>query len=219
MAEQVTLTREQIYELVWAEPVSRLAKRYGLTDYKWRQLCVRMSIPVPREQHWRKLKMGDEVERPRLPAHYSGEQNSYAQRQRNNHQKIAETTNETATGSGKTRLSPEDPIVTQLPATSFSRPTSGGSTTASFGPKANTSGSALLPPTSNGPAALFGVPAGRQSSRLPDRGRGSEHSAPPRLPTTARSMSANGRDGCPWPSGEIPGRPLHCCLPAISISI
>ena len=30
--EQVKLTRKELYDLVWAEPLSRLAKKYKISD-------------------------------------------------------------------------------------------------------------------------------------------------------------------------------------------
>lgn len=34
-AKTVELTREKLYELVWAVPMQRLAERYGISDSAW----------------------------------------------------------------------------------------------------------------------------------------------------------------------------------------
>lgn len=41
------LTREQLYEMVWAEPINRLAKKFDLSDRGLGKLCARHEIPVP----------------------------------------------------------------------------------------------------------------------------------------------------------------------------
>ena len=69
----VNVSREELYSLVWAEPVSRLAKRYGLTDYAFRQLCIRLSIPIPRQGYWNKLRAGERPDPPPLPSNYRGD--------------------------------------------------------------------------------------------------------------------------------------------------
>jgi hypothetical protein len=45
--EERGLTREQLYESVWAEPIYRLAPRCGITDVGMAKLCRRYKIPVP----------------------------------------------------------------------------------------------------------------------------------------------------------------------------
>ena len=43
----MNLGREELYELVWSEPMVRLAKRFALTDVALAKTCKRMGIPVP----------------------------------------------------------------------------------------------------------------------------------------------------------------------------
>lgn len=64
---EINLSREELYNLIWAEPVSRLAKRYGLSDYQFRQLCTRLSIPMPRQGHWNKQRAGERWGRRHFP--------------------------------------------------------------------------------------------------------------------------------------------------------
>jgi len=63
---QHTLTRSECYDLVWSIPLAALALDYQITVYRWRQLCVRYSIPLPRPKHWTKIRVGISVERPAL---------------------------------------------------------------------------------------------------------------------------------------------------------
>ena len=74
MGKQITLTRETLYALVWSEPLLQLAKRYGLSDYGMRKLCIGLSVPMPRADYWSKVRTGHWPEKARLPAGYGGEQ-------------------------------------------------------------------------------------------------------------------------------------------------
>ncbi|MCQ9617927.1 hypothetical protein L1889_15655 [Paenalcaligenes niemegkensis] len=59
--------RHQLYEEVWATPISRLCKQYGLTSYGLRKLCVQLQVPLPRQGHWERIAAGHHAERPDLP--------------------------------------------------------------------------------------------------------------------------------------------------------
>lgn len=65
--QAATLNREELYELVWAEPVARIAERYGLSGAGLRKLCLRQGIPVPPRGHWAKAAVGKQTARPPLP--------------------------------------------------------------------------------------------------------------------------------------------------------
>lgn len=59
--------REALYAEVWTEPVSVVAKRYGLSDVGLMKACARMSIPVPRRGYWAKVKAGHPAQKALLP--------------------------------------------------------------------------------------------------------------------------------------------------------
>ncbi len=61
------LTREELYELVWERPISRLAKSFGLSDVGLRKICVKHDIPTPPLGYWAKLSHGKKVRRLPLP--------------------------------------------------------------------------------------------------------------------------------------------------------
>src|SRR5205809_4935972 len=63
----VTLTREQLYDLVWNEPTRTIAARYGLSDRGLAKICMRLDVPVPGRGFWAKKAAGQELWRPRLP--------------------------------------------------------------------------------------------------------------------------------------------------------
>ena len=70
--EQVTLTRKELYDLVWAQPLSRLAKKYKISDNGLRKICKRMNIPIPAMGHWQKIQYGKRVIVTKLPTKYEG---------------------------------------------------------------------------------------------------------------------------------------------------
>lgn len=57
--------RQQLHDLVWSEPLSALAPRFGMSDVALAKICKRHSIPIPGRGHWAKLKAGKPS--PRLP--------------------------------------------------------------------------------------------------------------------------------------------------------
>jgi hypothetical protein len=63
-----TIGREELYALVWQMPLSRLAKRFGLSDVGLRKICVKHDIPTPPLGYWSKLAHGKPVYRPPLPS-------------------------------------------------------------------------------------------------------------------------------------------------------
>jgi hypothetical protein len=52
------LTREELYAQVWAEPMTKLAQRYGMSDRGLAKVCTRMGIPVPGRGYWARVQSG-----------------------------------------------------------------------------------------------------------------------------------------------------------------
>jgi hypothetical protein len=46
------LTRQELYDLVWAEPVRTVAQRFGISDIALRKHCATAAAPVPPCQPW-----------------------------------------------------------------------------------------------------------------------------------------------------------------------
>lgn len=59
--EKIEFTREELYELVWSEPLSRLARKYDISDTGIRKKCKKMNIPLPQNGYWSKIKFGYKV--------------------------------------------------------------------------------------------------------------------------------------------------------------
>jgi hypothetical protein len=52
------LSRKQLYELVWSEPMKILAPRFGISDVALKKACTRAEIPTPGLGHWAKKAAG-----------------------------------------------------------------------------------------------------------------------------------------------------------------
>ena len=61
------LSREELYELVWSEPMTALATRFGISDNGLRKRCKAMSIPTPSRGYWEKVKRGHRVRKLPFP--------------------------------------------------------------------------------------------------------------------------------------------------------
>ena len=70
--EKIILTRKELYDLVWAEPLSKLAKKYKISDNGLRKICRRLNIPIPQMGHWQKVKYGKSITVIKLPEKYEG---------------------------------------------------------------------------------------------------------------------------------------------------
>lgn len=63
--------RTKLYEEVWAEAVTTVAKRYGISDVALRKICKQLTVPLPPLGHWAKIAAGKKLPVPPLPK-YSG---------------------------------------------------------------------------------------------------------------------------------------------------
>jgi hypothetical protein len=66
MGKYQEFTRKELYDLVWATPMTKLAKRFGISDVGLRKICVKHDIPTPPLGYWAKLNFGKSVERAAL---------------------------------------------------------------------------------------------------------------------------------------------------------
>ena len=65
--EPLKLTRLELYEKIWKEPVYRVAIKFGLSDVGLAKICKRNNIPKPPLGYWTKLAHGKKVNQPILP--------------------------------------------------------------------------------------------------------------------------------------------------------
>ena len=59
--------RDKLYEEIWAEPVTKVAVRYGISDVALRKICKQLGVPLPPVGYWAKLAAGKQPRIPPLP--------------------------------------------------------------------------------------------------------------------------------------------------------
>jgi hypothetical protein len=67
------VTREKLYEEIWAEPMIKVAARYGVSSHFLARLCTRLHVPRPPPGYWVQLEADKASPRPALPAARQGE--------------------------------------------------------------------------------------------------------------------------------------------------
>lgn len=67
-----SLTRSELYELIWSQPRTTLAKDLGISDVAIGKHCARLNIPGPPPGYWARKKFGKAVSRPPLPLRLPG---------------------------------------------------------------------------------------------------------------------------------------------------
>lgn len=73
MYETLELKREALYEEVWSEPMSALARKYYLSDVGLAKICRKLKIPLPGRGYWQQEKM----DKPPLPPLKFGDMDTY----------------------------------------------------------------------------------------------------------------------------------------------
>ncbi|HMG17988.1 MAG TPA: hypothetical protein VK573_04635 [Gemmatimonadales bacterium] len=68
VAEETRVSREELYEKVWTEPVRTVAKGFGVSDVALAKQCKNLKIPLPGRGYWSKKAAGKSVRRIPLPA-------------------------------------------------------------------------------------------------------------------------------------------------------
>ncbi|AMM51211.1 hypothetical protein TH61_08520 [Rufibacter sp. DG15C] len=66
------LSREELYHMVWQEPATQLALRYGIAYQDFKKICDSLAIPLPGSGHWSKVRAGKESPMIALPTDYTG---------------------------------------------------------------------------------------------------------------------------------------------------
>jgi hypothetical protein len=71
------ITRSDLYELVWTQPRSVLAKQFNVSDVALAKRCLQANIPMPPRGYWAKLAAGkSKPKRPALPLRVPGSRNT-----------------------------------------------------------------------------------------------------------------------------------------------
>ena len=67
------LTREELYDLVWREPMLRVAERLGVSSSYMARVCTELRVPRPAPGYWAQLEFGKTPAKPDLPPTQPGD--------------------------------------------------------------------------------------------------------------------------------------------------
>ena len=68
------ISREELYQLVWAEPMSKVAVRFDVSGSYMARVCELLNVPRPERGYWAKLAVGKAPEPLPLPEARPGDQ-------------------------------------------------------------------------------------------------------------------------------------------------
>lgn len=60
-------TRQELYDLVWSQPMTKVALEFGMSNVGAKKICRKHGIPVPGRGYWRKLERGKKGVKIPLP--------------------------------------------------------------------------------------------------------------------------------------------------------
>jgi len=67
------LSRIELYELVWSEPMRSLARKFNVSDVRLGKICRQEDIPLPGVGYWAKRAAGKSVMLPPMPRRALGQ--------------------------------------------------------------------------------------------------------------------------------------------------
>ena len=67
-----TVTRKELYDLVWKTPIRKLAVDFGVSNVAVAKACKRLNVPRPPRGYWAKLAFGKKIQKPKLPQSATG---------------------------------------------------------------------------------------------------------------------------------------------------
>lgn len=67
MLTSTSITRKELYQLIWTEPMTKVAPRFGLSDVGLAKVCKRYNIPRPPVGYWAQKQVGKQPSQTPLP--------------------------------------------------------------------------------------------------------------------------------------------------------
>lgn len=52
------VTRQELYDLVWAKPMTKVAEEFGVSGSYMARVCLTLNVPRPERGYWAKLAVG-----------------------------------------------------------------------------------------------------------------------------------------------------------------
>ncbi|SNB47472.1 hypothetical protein [Geobacter sp. DSM 9736] len=72
------VSRDQLYEEVWAEPMTTVALKYKVSSSFLARICTRLKVPRPQRGYWAMYATGKRPKKPPLPAASPGDELEWA---------------------------------------------------------------------------------------------------------------------------------------------
>ena len=70
--KKITLTRKELYDLVWSSPLSTLCKRYNISYSVLINVCKKLNVPIPEAGHWQKVQFDKPISIKPFPLEHDG---------------------------------------------------------------------------------------------------------------------------------------------------
>lgn len=71
------ITREDLYALVWAQPMTKVCEQFGVSSSYMARVCTLLNVPRPPRGHWQKLAVGKADPQEALPEALPGDQTTW----------------------------------------------------------------------------------------------------------------------------------------------
>jgi hypothetical protein len=68
MDQDREISREELHQLIWSKPTSKVAKEFGLSDVGFAKICRKLGVKKPPRGYWAKVASGGRVKKLRLGA-------------------------------------------------------------------------------------------------------------------------------------------------------
>lgn len=75
--EGAMVTREELFQAVWAEPMTHVAHRFNVSGSYLARVCDSLNVPRPERGYWAKLSVGRAPSKPELPPAEAGTPTSW----------------------------------------------------------------------------------------------------------------------------------------------
>ena len=107
---ETTIQRAWLYEQIWQQPATRIAKELGISSSALKRICDAMKVPTPAVGHWAKIEAGKAVKTPPLTTPDKDTRTSWT----------LDLGNSQAQKAGKERAQNDQQTIEQLPEVKIS---------------------------------------------------------------------------------------------------
>ncbi|WP_051320579.1 hypothetical protein [Cupriavidus sp. amp6] len=107
------VSRESLYELVWSEPMLKVAAGFGVSSSYMARVCTLLNVPRPERGYWAKLAAGKSVKKPSLPDARPGDELVWSRG--DGHQEVTRPLPKPPSSTPRRRVIPSKPKLAEHP--------------------------------------------------------------------------------------------------------